>query len=80
MNLHYVGWLNGTLRKHFRDRRSVKMRMTKPDWFVFVFCLVVGALVSSDESSNRFLNLWHGLILGSIFLGLFKFFKAGIFK
>lgn len=56
------------------------MRMTKPDWFVFVFCLVVGALVSSDESSNRLLNLWHGLILGSIFLGFFKFFKAGIFK
>jgi hypothetical protein len=57
-----------------------RLKFTKPDIFVFSISTIVGALVSSDETSNLLLNFWHGSILGVLFLGMFKFFKHGLFR
>ena len=55
-------------------------KFTKPDVFVFSLFTMIGALVSSDETSNLLLNLWHGTILGILFLGMFKVFKSGFYR
>jgi hypothetical protein len=57
-----------------------RLKFTKPDIFVFSIFAIVGALVSSDETSNLLLNFWAGSILGVLFLGMFKFFKHGFFR
>lgn len=80
MNSPSGGLRNGMLRKRYKWANEPNMKLTKPDVFVFLFWAVLGALVSSDENPKLIVNLWHGFILGMIFLGFFKFFKMGIFK
>jgi hypothetical protein len=80
MSLHLGGLLNGMFQRLFRMIGKFIGKLTKPDIFVFLFWGLLGGFTSSDETENLLLNIWHGFILGAIFLGFFKFFKMGIYK